>query len=134
MTHKKRIYIAGKMKGLRNLGYQKFFVKAEELEADGWDTINPAAYPYDGVNVEIGEDGKVTTTKDEEAVSDFTYHKVLYRDFILIEECDAIYMMTGWELSSGASCELAYAKLRGKEVIYETKGDGYKARTKPYKT
>ena len=127
-----RIYIAGKMQGLRNLGYTKFYNKAKELEAKGWETVNPAAFPYEGVEVSVTDTGVVKTVI-EDTINDFTYHKVLYRDFMLIDQCAAIYMMTGWEMSSGASCELAYAKLQNKEIIYETKGDGYKARTFPYK-
>ena len=134
-TPKKRIYIAGKMNGLKNYGYQKFYDKAAELTATGkWETINPADYPYEGVNASFNGKGKITIEVDENELSDFTYHKVLYRDFILIEEADAIYMMAGWEKSPGASCELAYAKLRGKEIVYGVPGDGNKARTRPYRT
>jgi hypothetical protein len=44
------------------------------------------------------------------------YMKVCYR---LLELCDAIYMLKGWESSKGANRELIYAKNMGLEVIYQ---------------
>ena len=123
----KKIYIAGKMKGLRNLGYQKFFDKAEELIGLGWLTVNPADFPYEGVEVEVDGKKVTTTITDDDA---YTYHKVLHRDFQLISSCTAIYMLKGWAESSGASTELAVAKLLGLEVIFEATEDRGRAHTR----
>ena len=44
------------------------------------------------------------------------YMEVCYR---LIDLCDGIYMLKGFETSKGANRELVYAKNMGLEVIYE---------------
>lgn len=44
------------------------------------------------------------------------YMEVCYR---LIDLCDGIYMLKGFEISKGANKELLYAKQMGLEVIYE---------------
>ena len=100
-----KIYLAGQMAGLPELNYPAFYEMAEKLHKKfGWEIINPAAYKYD-------DDDK------------YTYHKVLYRDFLLIDECDGIYLMKGWENSSGASCELALARLMGLEIMFQDPQD-----------
>ena len=37
----------------------------------------------------------------------------------MLDACDTIYMMAGWENSKGAMLELDYAKYHNKKVIYE---------------
>ena len=49
-------------------------------------------------------------------------------DFILIDErfidcSDAVYFMANWRESRGACYELAYAKAKGKLLIFENKDD-----------
>ena len=51
-------------------------------------------------------------------------------DFQLISSCTAIYMLKGWAESSGASTELAVAKLLGLEVIFEATEDRGRAHTR----
>jgi hypothetical protein len=38
-----KIYIAGAMSGHPNLNWDAFDNKQKQLEADGWDVVNPAA-------------------------------------------------------------------------------------------
>lgn len=38
---------------------------------------------------------------------------------ILISTCDAIYMLSNWEISPGARMERDYAKSLGLEILYE---------------
>lgn len=40
-------------------------------------------------------------------------------DLVMIEKCDTIVMMKGWEESKGATAELEFAKQKGLEVIYD---------------
>jgi dienelactone hydrolase len=40
-------------------------------------------------------------------------------DLAILKRCDAIYMLSNWRLSPGATEELAKAKEWGLEVIYE---------------
>ncbi len=41
-------------------------------------------------------------------------------DLEILGRCDAIYMLSTWEASVGATAELEYAKAHGLEVLYET--------------
>lgn len=40
-------------------------------------------------------------------------------DCLMVEGCDAIFMMRNWEKSEGAKIELATAKIEGIEIIFE---------------
>ena len=40
-------------------------------------------------------------------------------DLEILGRCDVIVMMSGWERSEGAKAELAHAKARGLEVVYD---------------
>lgn len=40
-------------------------------------------------------------------------------DEVLIQICDAIYMLSNWQDSPGACHELEYARSLGKPVIYQ---------------
>ena len=47
-----------------------------------------------------------------------------YKDYIrigisMLDTCDTIFMLKGWEESLGASLELQYAVTLGYEVLYE---------------
>lgn len=90
-----KIYIAGKITGLEN--YKEYFNKAEaKLMAEGNVCMNPSV-----LSEGFGWD---------------EYMGICYK---MIDVCDKIYMLKGWELSKGAIAECAYAIRNGKEVLYE---------------
>ena len=43
----------------------------------------------------------------------------MHVDFALLDLCDAIYMLNGWEQSAGANREYGYALAKGKTIIFE---------------
>ena len=91
----KKIYIAGKVRGLKN--YRKIFGQAEkELQKKGNITLNPAELP-EGMNAE-------------------DYMRICIP---MLEVADCIYMLKNWKDSEGAKVELAYAKCQGKEILYQ---------------
>lgn len=51
-----------------------------------------------------------------EKISDFMDMR-----FILINKCDVVYMIAGWEQSKDAKLEHAYASMRGMKIEYEEK-------------
>lgn len=53
--------------------------------------------------------------------ANLSYAEYMLIDFRLIELCDCIYMLNGWDKSKGACAELAYAKAIGKKVKFESK-------------
>lgn len=90
------IYISGAMAN-RPHEYKKAFAEVEnELTEKGYTVVNPAWLPK-GLNIT-------------------RYMPIC---FSMIDGCDAIYMMNGWEESKGACLEKAYAEYQGKLVIYE---------------
>lgn len=91
----KKIYIAGKINGLKN--YREVFKAAEDkLIAGGNTVMNPAVLP-----------------------EGFDYEIYLPICMLMLQACDAVYMLNNWENSKGAKVELQFAKAQGKEIIYQ---------------
>lgn len=102
-NNKMRVYISGQITGNEN--YKQQFKEAEEwLEKRGFEVINPA---------------DTFTQKIEKSLN---YKQLLILDcFILINMCDAIFMLHGWQNSNGAKTELTNAKATGKRIMYQDK-------------
>jgi hypothetical protein len=88
-------YISGKMTGCHEMNRPEFMKAQEELEKCGHTVFNPALLP----------DGK-------------PYEWYMDRAFEMINECDAVYMIPGWESSFGAKAEHFYATKKGKQIWY----------------
>ena len=88
-----RVYISGPISG--NLTFREDFQRAEEkLTEEGYEVINPA---------KVGD--KLPPLKYEE------FMKI---DLAMLELCDAICMLRGWEKSPGCNREYGYAM--GKDI------------------
>ena len=96
-----KIYISGPITGTTD--YMERFQKAEEflkeLSPDA-DVINPA---------------KVSANLPEST----GYEDYMKLSLCLLEMCDVIYMMKGWDDSKGALLEFQYAKAMGQGILYE---------------
>ena len=93
-----RIYISGPITNV--LDYKEKFARAEQdLKAKYPDAeiINPTVLD------------KLPLVYDE-------YMKL---DLMLIDMCEGIYMMEGWEDSKGANREYGYALAKGKAIYFE---------------
>jgi hypothetical protein len=92
------IYISGAI--TNNENYQAEFQKAEQwLMLKGHTPINPARF-----------------------ITNFpklTLEQIMKIDYCLLEMCDGIFMLGGWQNSKGACAELSYAKSLGKKPIYQ---------------
>lgn len=86
------IYIAGPMTGLPDFNYPTFNQKAEELRAQGFGVHNPA---------ELNLDPRTPWGECIQASEPLLY------------QCDAIYMLKGWQSSLGARREHLYALGQG---------------------
>lgn len=94
-----RIYISGKITD--TFDYLERFSEAESmLSSLGFDTLNPA---------KVCDNLPKTFSHDE-------YLKVC---IAMLECCDTIFMLDGWEESKGARKELLFAENNGKSVIFE---------------
>ena len=94
-----KIYISGAISGTDN--YMERFAKAEkELTEKGWSVVNPAK-----VNAQLP--------------IDTTYEEYMRMCFCMLDMCDSIYMLQGWEKSFGANRELGYAMAKNMIIMYE---------------
>lgn len=92
-----RIYISGAITNDDN--YKQKFDNAEKnLINQGYKVINPSSL-------------------DTVLPSGLTYEEYMKIDFCLLDMCDAIYMLKGWENSCGANREYGYAL--AKDMIIE---------------
>lgn len=92
------VYISGKITDNEN--YQADFQKAEQwLLLKDYTPINPARF--------------ITN------LPKLTYEQIMKIDYCLLELCDGIFMLDGWQNSKGACAELSYAKSLGKKIIYQ---------------
>ena len=91
------VYISGPIKD--NEDYIDDFAQAEsDLAQRGHAFVNP-----------------VTIDHDENS----TYEDYMRNDLRAMLECDAIYLLRGWEKSAGAKVEFLAAVACGLEVMYE---------------
>lgn len=94
MTNKKpTLYLAGRMRGLPDLGRAAFREAEAELTKQGYTVINPACLP--------------TTLKPER------YMPIC---MAMIDAADALCLLPGWKVSQGAQLEWQYAKYQGKRI------------------
>lgn len=96
-----KIYISGPITGTTD--YVERFQKAEEFlkeQSPDADVINPA---------------KVSANLPEST----EYEDYMKLSLCLLEMCNCIYMMEGWDDSKGALLEFQYAKAMGQGILYE---------------
>lgn len=95
----KKIYISGSISN--NPDYKQQFAAAEaKLSAEGWEVINPA---------------KVST-----ALPELPYLAYMQISLTLLFYANAVYMLNGWNASTGAVIERQAAESLGLLIIYQT--------------
>lgn len=112
-TKKVKVYVSGKMRGVENYNRVNFAKWTRRLNEDGLEAMNP---------FKVGE--KFGRPEDIEKDQDL-YAKVFEADMKALAGCDAIFLMNGWETSSGARTELLYALEHNMIVMTE---NGYPVR------
>ena len=94
-----KVYISGAISGTTD--FMERFAKAEKgLTENGYSAVNPAK-----VNAQLPEDT--------------SYEEYMKMCFCMLDMCDSICMLKGWEKSCGANRELGYALAMKKTVFYE---------------
>lgn len=97
---KRRIYISGPITGIK--GAAKVFKQAEkELRLEGYETINP---------YEVNSSLPPSTTHAE-------YMKI---SFDLLDMCEYMYVLDGWQYSIGARMEVFKAMNENKKIRFQT--------------
>lgn len=113
---KKRIYIAGPMRGYKDLNYDEFMrVGLEFLHnpnlRDIWVPVNP---------IEIGDDfGDAAELENSPEL----LKRLMEFELAAVKSCDAIFLLRGWEKSQGARAELRVALDNNLEIYTQDKGE-----------
>ena len=93
---REKVYIAGRITGLPC--YKKEFSCAQEkLQRQGASVMNPAILP-----------------------AGFTHRDYMHVCFAMIDVCERVHFLDGWQESVGAMAEHDYATCKRKKVTYET--------------
>jgi len=92
---KTKIYLAGPMTGYNNYNYDAFFAAEKELERS-FIVFNPARNPTQS-----------------------SYAEYIKKGIEMLVQCDAIYLLKGWEKSTGACLERHIAQVLGIFVYRE---------------
>lgn len=103
-----RAYLGGPMRGHENFNFPAFHYAAAILRSEGYEVFSPA---------EKGEE--VLCTNDPSLQNDLAFRrKVFELDFTYIcRHADAVFLLRGWEASSGARAERAAAEAIGLPVV-----------------
>lgn len=84
------VFIAGPMTGKPDYNRAAFHAAAEQLRSDGFIVLNPAVFP-DGLE----------------------HHQYMVMTLAMLEQADAIWLLDGWENSTGARQEACRARALG---------------------
>ncbi len=112
----RKVYIAGPMRGYPNFNFDSFDAASTKLRHNNWTVISPAE--IDRLHEGWGQ----YPPKGFVLSFDFM-QKCIRRDVAMLLEFklgDAIFLLDGWEDSSGTSVELALAKYLGLTILYES--------------
>ena len=104
----RRIYIAGPMAGVPESNYPAFNAAAAQLRANGWMVENPVDIGAEFGPPEAIQADRRLLARVEQAERD------------VIPDCDAIYLLRGWQRSAGARGELAVALKYDLEIFLQS--------------
>ena len=121
MDNKKQtVYVAGPMRGKPNWNYEAFDEAEQLLTKMGWNVINPATLDTNSKETQGLHCEPHEFDPDGNARHRDVNRKIMKRDLVAVcDECDAIYMLEGWQMSQGACAEFYTACSIGLTVIYE---------------
>jgi hypothetical protein len=110
-----KVYIAGPMRGYENYNFDAFDNAKKYLESKDIIAISPA-------DLDRVYEGWGKYAPDDFTVDKRFKYDCIKRDLDVIFQCDGIYMLHGWEPSTGANLELSLANFLGIKVYYESEG------------
>lgn len=102
-TGSKRIYICGRMRGIKDFNYPAFKAATAYFRTHGYEVRSPAEKDLDE-----GFDGNL---------DDFDMRKAMQWDLEAVLWANYIALLPGWQYSQGAAMETAVARVTGKIPI-----------------
>lgn len=111
-----RGYIAGGMTGIELEGWPAFEAAAIKWRAAGWDIVTPTEIDEAVGMVDVERSTTFGAIMSVTLRGTITWEQILKIDLAVIDTCDAIILLPGWEKSRGARRELAHALSLGLEV------------------
>ena len=106
-----KVYVAGPMRGYVDFNFPAFDLASSLLRLRGFEVFSPADHDR-----EIGFDGQAQAATHP---TDAFIQEVIMWDLARVAESDAIYMLVGWQMSSGARLEHDLARFLKKVVLFE---------------
>ena len=117
---KKTVYVAGRMTNVPYFNFPAFDKARDDLIELGYNVISPAdmdrEHGFDAMELPDDSDW----SKWGKALGEFDIDACIDRDIDAIKRSQAIYLLDGWEQSTGARAEKSIAEWMGKELLYET--------------
>tara|TARA_Y100001937_G_scaffold62817_1_gene86240 strand:+ start:8712 stop:9116 length:405 start_codon:yes stop_codon:yes gene_type:complete len=120
MDEHRKIYIAGPMRGRPNWNYDEFNKTEKILIGNGWEVVNPATLDTNYEDTaDLGCEAEEFDPDGNDKHKNVN-RKIMKRDLdIICDECCAIYMLKGWQMSQGACAEFYLACSLGLDIYYE---------------
>lgn len=106
-----RIYLAGPMTGMPEWNYPAFVAAEADLIREGHVVVSP-------VNIDAAV---WVFTGGGELLPEMTRRAMLRIAYAALDTCEAIYMLKGWEKSTGSISELAHAQATNM-ILMEERG------------
>jgi hypothetical protein len=108
------IYISGRMRGVPDFNFPDFDYAAKTLRLKGHTVFNPAEHDREV----YGDTFHSETGDEKELTNGFNLAAAFARDVdVILNQVDAVVFLPGWEASAGARCEMAIAKLVGRQLL-----------------
>ena len=124
------IYVAGPMRGYPEFNFPAFRDMTAWLRAKGHTVFNPAESDNEKHGTDIGVGNLTGSEAQAEQEHGFSLREALGRDADFItQKADAIYMLVGWENSTGAQAEWALARAMKLLIFYQSGIEDYEADT-----
>lgn len=107
----RKIYISGPMTGIKDHNFAAFDEAADYLRSQGWPVVSPA---------DIAREEGVTETSSCDGA---LLRRIQEQDVALLLTCKALFMLSGWHNSAGATAEHNLARWLGLEIKYQDEQD-----------
>jgi hypothetical protein len=109
-----KVYISGGMTGISEFNFPAFFDAEKDDRLKGATIFSPARNAAETFGIDV-----TGTTGKHDEIPTFNLREALRWDMCRICDSDAIFMLKGWEFSSGARAEHALANALKLRIIYQ---------------